>query len=424
MWLILALSIVLITEIVGSWYIENKMILPEGRLTVVRWIFHFSMISMFITVLQAPYSAAVLAYEKMDYYAVVSIVDALVKLVFVILLPLIGGDKLLIYGILMCIISIINFLMYFIYCKMTFPEIRYQRGTDKKMVKSMLSFSGWSLLDPVTYTARDQGTNMVLNAFFGPVVNAAQGIAYQIASAVDNFSGSFTTAFRPQIIQSYSEGQYSRTKNLMFSMSKIGYLLQLMLVAPIIIDVDYILQLWLGEGFPSYASSFVCVILLIKSIGTLHTPISNVVSATGNIRKIKVFSAIVIASVVPIAIVMFKLGQSPIFAYIALLFLTVINQVGCVFILNQVCPFIETTDYVKTLVIPLIVHSLLIVVLPFAIWFLLPSSICRLIIICILTVVGTILSGYFVVLNPVERTMIREFKTTILRRIKSNHKDL
>lgn len=413
---VLAITVVLLIEIIGSWYIENKMVLPEFRLTVAKWIFHFAVFSMFLTVMQAPYLAAVMAYEKMDYYAVVSITDALVKLAFVIMLPFWGGDKLLIYGILMCVISIMNFLMYFIYCKVKFPEIRWQKGIDKKMVKSMLSFSMWSILDPIAYTTRDQGTNMVLNAYFGPVVNAAQGIAYQTATAVDGFGGSFITAFRPQIIQSYSEGQYNRTKNLMFSMSKISFLLQMMFVIPIIIEVNYILTIWLGEGFPSYATSFVCVILLIKSIGTLNTPISTVVTATGNIRKIKTFSAIVIISVIPIAITLFNVGLSPVFAYIALLFLTIINQIGCIVIMHQLCPFITIKEYIKKIALPLLAHTFCIVLLPLVVWFVLPPSLLRLALICLLSIIGTGLSGYYFVFGDVEKELLRSFLNSFLKK--------
>lgn len=415
--LVLAVVIVLLIEVIGGWYIGNKMVLPEGRLSTARWIFQFSMVSMFLTIMQAPYSGAVMAYEKMDYYALVSIIDAFVKLGLIILLQILEGDKLLIYGVFMCIISILSFLLYFVYCRLKFPDIRLQRGVDKKMVKSMLSFSGWSVLDPAAYIARDQGTNMVLNSFFGTVVNAAQGIAYQIASAVDNFSGSFATAFRPQIIQSYSEGQYSRTKNLMFSMSKISYLLQAMLVVPIMIEIQFILQVWLGEGYPVYAASFVCVILVIKSIGTLNTPISNVVSATGNIKKIKLFSAVMIASVVPIAIVLFKIGFSPIYAYIALLVLTIFNQIGCVFIMHQVFPYINPREYVKELAGPLLIHTVAMVVLPLAVWFILPPSYIRLILICLLSAGGTIVSGYYFVLNSVEKQMVNNYVDKFKKRL-------
>ena len=416
--IILAIAIVIIVEVVGGWYIGNKMVLPPDRLSTAKWIFHFSMISMFLTVMQAPYSAAVMAYERMDYFAFVSILDAVLKLGFVIMLQFVGEDKLLIYGTLMCIISIVNFLMYFIYCRLKFPQIRLEKGTDKKMIKSMLSFAGWSALDPAAYMARDQGTNMVLNVFYGPVVNAAQGIAYQIAAAVDSFGGSFSTSFRPQIIQSYSEGQYSRTKNLMFSMSKISYMLQVMLVVPIIIEINYILQLWLGEGYPSYAASFACLILCVKSIGALNAPISNVVSATGNIRKIKVFSAIVIASVVPVSILLFKFGMEPIYAYIALLLLTAINQTGCVLILKQVFPYIKPSEYLKSLIFPLFIHTASIIILPLLVWYLLPPSFVRLIMVCLFSAVGTVMIGYFLVLNNVEKNMMRDFYRAFLNKFR------
>lgn len=174
--IVLAIVIVLIVEIIGSWYINYKMVLPVERLITAKWIFHFSMFSVFLTIMQAPYSAAVMAYEKMDYYALVSIIDAFVKLGFIIMLQFLSGDKLLIYGVLMCLVSLINFLMYFVYCRLNFSQIRLHHVKDKKMVKSMLSFAGWSSLDPAAYMARDQGINMVLNSFFGPVVNAAQGL--------------------------------------------------------------------------------------------------------------------------------------------------------------------------------------------------------------------------------------------------------
>lgn len=414
--MVLAILIVFIVEVVGIWYINNKMVLPDHRLTVANWIFQFSMISMFLTIMQSPYSAAVLAFERMDYYAIVSITDAFIKLGFIIILQFVGEDKLLIYGFLMCLISLINFLMYFIYCRTTFPELRLQKTIDAAMVKSILSFSGWSILDPASYMARDQGTNMVLNSFFGPIVNAAQGIAYQIASAVDNFSGSFTTAFRPQIIQSYSEGIYSRTKNLMFSMSKISYILQAMFVVPIILEVNYLLNLWLGDGYPVYASSITCIILSVKSIGTLNTPISNVVTATGKIRRIKVFSAIIISSVVPISILLFKIGFSPVFAYVALFVLTIINQVGCVVILSQVFPYISPKEYVNNIALPLLFHTLCIVILPIVICFFFPSSLIRFFVVCFMSVLGTVLSGYFVVLNSIEKKMLRGFASSILHK--------
>lgn len=423
--LFLAILVVLLVELVGGWYINNKMVIPPDRLVTAKWIFQFSMISMFLTIMQAPYSAAVMAYERMDYYAFVSIFDALIKLGFVIMLQYIGGDRLLIYGVLSCIVAASNFLLYFIYCILKFNDIKLQKGIDKPLLKSMMSFAGWSILDPISYMARDQGTNMVLNSFFGPVVNAAQGIAYQIAAAVDSFGGSFSTAFRPQIIQSYSEGQYSRTKNLMFSMSKISFVLHAMLIVPIILEIDLILNLWLGPDFPSYAGGFTCLILVIKTIGSLNSPISQVVSATGNIRKIKLLSAIVISSVVPVAILLFKCGLEPIFAYLALLVLTIINQIGCVIILQQVFPYVTTKEYLSNIIFPCIIHSMLLVVLPLMIKILCPQSIWSLLLVCLMSVVGTFISSYFIILNRIEKDILKKFLGDFVNKNKcTNNQDV
>ena len=416
--LILALSIVLLIELVGGWYIDNVMILPAERLSTAKWIFHFSMISMFLTIMQAPYSAAVMAYERMDYYALVSILNTFLKLGFIIMLQYIGNNKLLIYGVLMCIISMVDFLMFFVYCRLNFSQIKLCRGIDKNKLKQMLSFSGWSVLDPATYVARDQGINMVLNSFFGPVVNAAQGIALQIASAVENLGGSFSISFRPQIIQSYSEGQHKRCKNLMFSMSKISFMLHTMFVIPIILEINYLLQLWLGEDAPAYATSFACLILCVKCIDSLNTPISTVISAVGKIKKIKVFSAIVIASIIPLSIVLLRFDISPIYIYVTLFFLSVINQSGCVIILSQLFPDVTPMEYIKRLAFPLLIYTMCSVVLPLFISLLLPSTIWRLILVGLTSVISTTCMGYWIILNKTEKGMVRMFVENFLQKFR------
>ena len=404
--LVLALFVVVLIELVGCWYIENVMVLPAERLSTAKWIFHFAVFSTFFTIIQAPYSAAVIAYEKMDYFALVSVIDAFLKLGIVFSLHYVVGDRLIVYGFLISLISFINFFLYFIYCKYKFPEIRLERGVDKKFMKSMLSFIGWSTLDPLAYTLRDQGLNLVLNLFFGPIVNAAQGIAYQISAVVDNFGGGFSLSFRPQIIQSYSEGQFDRTKSLMLSMSKISYMLHVMIIIPIIIEIHYILHLWLGDNYPSYAIPFTCLILCIKAIGSLNSPISTVVSATGNISKIKIFSAVIISSIIPASIILYKFDNSPSSAYVALLCLTIINQIGCVVFLRQLFPYIKIIEYFRNLILPLSLHTLCVLVIPLLISTLLPPSIWRLIVVFIISVVCTVCVGYMVVLNINERHLI------------------
>ena len=404
---ILILIIVVIVESVGLWYVNNKMVIPAERLYIANWIFQFSVFSLVMLVLQTPFSAALLSYEKMDYYALVSIVDVLLKLGFVIALQYVSVDKLLFYGILMMIVSIVNFLMYFIYCRKHFDEMKTHLPIDKQTFKELFSFSAWSLLDPITMMAKGQGSNMVLNFYFGPVVNAAYGIANQISHAIDGFTQNIAVAFRPQIIQSYSCGEYDRTKKLMYSMSKINYMLHLMLILPIVIEIKYILNLWLGDDYPVYAVSFAPLVMIIATINCLHAPISTVMVATGKIKKIKTVSLIVISSVIPISIVCFVLGLPPVATFIVLLCLTIINIATSVIIMCQTFPTIKIGNYMKSVIWPCMVFSVLVIILPITVSFIMSASFIRLILLCVVSLISAVFVGYVIVMNKDEKILAK-----------------
>ncbi len=415
--IVTAVILLLFIEGIGIWYVNKVMVIPQDRIVVANYLFQFSVVSMLLIVLQAPYSAAVLAHEKMDYFAVVSIVDALLKLIICFIIQHFGKDKLLIYGLLMLAIAAINFGMYLIYAKIYFSGLKLHRKVDKHLFKSMLSFSGWSLLNPIAYTARGQGCNMILNYFFGPIINAAYGVANQIARAVDQLSGNFSVSFRPQIIQSYSSGEYGRTKRLMYSMSKISYLLHALFAIPIILEVDTLLDLWLGkESIPQYASSFVCWILVIKWINSLNPPITNVMSATGQIKKINIWTSIIMVSILPITIVMMNTGLSPTTMYIATLILTLVNQYVCLHILC--CSFTEVSmqNYTKEIVFPCILFSIASLFIPSLFHVLLSPSIGRFLLTILLSTLSVIASSSFF-LNTNEKLLAKKMLMSFLRHL-------
>lgn len=420
--IILIIIIVILIESVGLWYVNNKMVIPEDRLMIANWIFQFAVFSLVMLVLQTPYSAALMSYEKMDYYALISIVDVLLKLGFVVALQYVSMDKLLFYGILMMVVSIVDFLMYFIYCRKHFTEMRIHLPIDKKSFKELFSFSAWSLLDPITMTAKGQGSNMVLNFYFGPVVNAAYGIANQVSSAIDGFTQNISLAFRPQIIQSYSGGEYERTKKLMYSMSKINYMLHLMLIIPVVIEMKYILDLWLGDDYPTYALSFAPLVMIIATINCLHAPISTVMVATGKIKKIKTVSLIIISSVIPISIVCFVLGLPPVATFIVLLCLTIINIAISVIIMCRTFPTIKMVDYIKSVIVPCSIFSVLVLILPLIVCILMHASFVRLILLCIVSLISAVLVGYVFVMDHDEKnlanSMLMDLKNKFIRKRK------
>ena len=198
---ILGVLTFVLLEFIGMWYIKTKMVIPLERLTAAVYVFQFSVLSLFLLILQIPFAAAVIAHEKMEFYAVVSMTDAVLKLIIAIVLPFISYDRLIYYGALMLLISLIDISLYYFYAKKCFREIAYKHSYHKDLFKKMISFSGWNVLDSFAYTMQGQGLNMLMNAFYGPVVNAARGVAYQIQAALSGFTENIAVAFKPQLVE-------------------------------------------------------------------------------------------------------------------------------------------------------------------------------------------------------------------------------
>ena len=406
--IILLIVLIVVIEIVGMWYINNKMNIPRDRLSAAIIVFQYSVVSLVFLFLQIPYSAAIMAYERMEFYAIVSIIVAIGKLGISFFVMYTSYDKLVLYSILMTSISALNYLLYFFYCKKKFPYLRIIKVKDKGLFKSLLTFSGWSVLDPFSYAVRDQGSNMILNLFFGPIVNASYGIAAQVSGAVTGFTSSLSIAFRPQIIQSYSGGDYKRTKQLMLSMSKINYTIQILFAIPLMFELKYILSLWLGNEYPPFALVFSILVIMINSFNMLNEPVSIIMVATGKIKKIKSISLVIICSVVPIGYLMFTLGLPPYTIYIAMFVLTFINQISCVIIMSSEFKGIKPMEYLKAILIPCLIFTILALLVPFCISLILQISFLRLVLTFLLTSISTLALSYLILLSDTERNLVKE----------------
>lgn len=409
---ILALILAVVVEGIGVWYINNKLTVAPDRLIAAKWIFQFSLFSLLVRLFSTPYGGVIFAFERMGYTAFVSILDAVLKLGIVFVIQYASIDKLILYGFLMSCISLVNLFCNVVYCKLSFKEVYLKRQMDKKLAKSIFSFSGWLLLDPIAYTLRGQGTNMVLNYFLGPVVNAAYGISNQVNSAMDSFTSSFSGAFKPQLVQSYAEGNFQRTKNLMLSMSKITWVLKVMLFVPFILNVDYILRLWLVD-VPDYTVSFTFIILLTNLINTLNRPITQVILAIGNIRTYMIITSFIVILNIPISILFLYLGYDATFVLWSILILSVVNQGISVLILSKTFPLVSVKCYIKDVVLPCMIQ-LIVVVLPVYIVVLsINSGLLDLVLSCLASIAFTFLSSYFVVLSDSEKRILKSFAVSV-----------
>ncbi len=306
----LALIIFVFAETIGLWFLNIKMNFPEGRMTIVNWIYQFSVISCMIGVIQTTFTAAIISYEKMSFYAYLSIFEVLIKLGIVFLLQIIVFDKLFLYGILLMGVSILMFAIYSSYSFKTLQGIRVVKIIDTSIYNRLVSFSGWSLFGSLANVGYQQGVNIIINLFFGVALNAATGIANQINGAVSQFVSGFQQALNPQLVQSEASKDKTRQLDLIYKSSKFSFYIIFIIAFPLIVNLNYVLTLWLGQ-YPSHTEDLSILILIGLLISCLSGPLWVSIYATGNIKYYQLAVSIVALSILPIAYVMGELGGSP-----------------------------------------------------------------------------------------------------------------
>lgn len=357
--LIIAIIIIVIVETVGIWYLYNKMNISANRVFAAFWVFQNALLSLFFVILTVPYNGAVMAYEKMNFYAIVSIIDAILKLVFVFILPYCGIDKLICYGLLISVISILDFLFNFFYCKRHFPQIKFVRHIDRDLLPSMISFSGWNIFGSLAHMGKIQGVNLVLNAFWGTVVNTAFGISAQISNAVSSLTAGFVTALRPQMIKSFAAGDLDYTMKLLYSASKLTFFLVLIIAVPIFEEISSILDFWLGVGkYPDMTIVFCKLTILTVLFDSFATPLSIIVHASGKMRTFQIVCSLVIISVVPLSYIVAKLWNDAAIVISIGLFTTILAQLVRLLLIKNIIKFSILSYCVKVFIPTTIVFLL------------------------------------------------------------------
>lgn len=330
--LVMAIVVVGLAEIMGVWFLQEKMIIPIGRLEVAKWVFHLSVISSAITILSVPYNASIIANERMGAFAAISIIETLLKLCVAIFISFCNGDRLLWYAGLLLGVSVIVRIIYGVYCSKSFPEAKLIFPRNNKLLyKEMTSFAGWSLIGNLSVVGYTQGLNLLLNIFFGPAINAARGIAVQVQNAVYGFVRSFQTAINPQITKSYAIDDLESMHLLIYRSSKLSFYLTLMLSLPIIIETPYILSLWLNV-VPDYTVAFCRLTFISCMIEAISNPFMIGASATGKIKKYHLIIGSILLLVVPISYFFLKLGFDPVVVYVIDILIQFIAQIVRLFL--------------------------------------------------------------------------------------------
>ena len=412
--LLLALVVVVLGETIGLWFLSYKLVIPEGRMFAAQILYQITIVSFVLSVFKSPFGALIIANEKMGVYALFSVLETLLKLVIVYVLLVTHGDKLIIYSLLTMLITITDFLLYVLFCRKKIPVTSIHFNWEKNKLRGMLSFSTWATMDMLAYTLKGQGLNIVLNLFFGTVVNAARGIAAQIMNAVNQFISSFQMAFRPQLTKLYSSGDYVAAMRLYHSSTKLSFFLIFTLSLPILIETPQILYIWLGNNVPEYTVVFTRLILLTAFVSAFANPTSCVVYTAGNIKLFNIVVSTVNLMIVPVAYVFLKLGFGPSSAMAVSLVITILVQVIRLIIASRIT-VISLWNYTKSVVFPVVVYSALCVVAPLAINHTLSAGWLRLIVVVVMSIVSSLGFAWLVGLNSSERRLVlSKFKGLIL----------
>ena len=405
---IVALIVILFTETVGLWYLYSKLVLPPFRETAAFWVFQFSIASFVIIIMQAPYSAAIMAHERMDFFAFVGVLDAVLKLVIAIAISYAPYDKLITYGLLLFIVSVLDLLLYVIYAKRHFPEVRMHRIKDYSLFKPMLSFSGWNIFGSISNVVKEEGLNLVLNFFYGTVVNAARGVASQVSAGVQSFVQSLSVSVRPQVIQSYAQGNIDRTYQLTFSISKLSCCVLYLLGYPIILEIHYILNVWLGGNVPDHTASFVVIVLLTQIINNLNAASSGVVHASGEMKKYQLSGSLFSLGCVIAAYFCLRIGLAPESVLWVTLVVSALAHFVGLLILRSIAPF-SIKDYVVEIIIPFLFVVLVSFVAPLIVHLWMLESFIRFVVVLFVSMACILPAIYFVGMNRSERHLVKSF---------------
>ncbi len=418
---IMVLFIVLLCETVGRWYVLEKLVVPEGRQDAAYWVFQISVISFSLSMLQVPFVASVMAHEKMNFYAIVNILDAILKLAIAIGITYSAYDKLIIYGLLLLGINILNFAIFGFYTYSSFREIRFAFVFDKPLLKGLLSFSGWNLFETIARIGKDQGGNLLLNYYFGPILNAARGITNQVSYAFSSVVDSTVMASRPQMVQEYAKGNYPRSISIFFTLSKGTLLLIFILGLPVFLDTEYILKLWLDSNIPTYSVELIRLSIILLLFDKLASPVTALVHATGKVKRYHLFSGIINIAVLPIAWLFFSLGYNPTSLYIITIFGTLIAQTVFLFIIRDLLP-ISIIDYLKRVIYPFLIVVIVSIWLPIIAELLFCEGILRLFVVVGLSIIVTSITTYCFALTAGEKLLFVSLIGVAPKKNKDNEK--
>lgn len=407
----LGLVILILAEAIGVWFLNYKMTIPVSRIYAANWVFQLSILTFIINLISVPYNAAIIAHEKMSAFAYISILEVVAKLLIVYMLLWSPFDKLIFYAILMALVALIIRFVYGYYCKRHFEECTYYFIFDRELLKKMFGFAGWNFIGASSAVLRDQGGNIVINLFCGPTVNAARGIAYQVNNAISGFVNNFMTALNPQITKSYAAGDKKYMMTLINQGARLSFYILLLLSLPVVINVHYILMLWL-KTVPEHTTLFVQLVLIFAMSESISNPLVTAMLATGNIRNYQIVVGGLQILNLPISYILLRNGFIPETVLIVAVCISQCCLAARLYILRGIIG-LSVREFLCEVYLNVLAVTALSAVIPCISSYYLSETFLNFIIICVVSVICTLTVIYFVGCNRKERQFILSKITAI-----------
>lgn len=415
--LIIAVLTILIAQTIGIWFVKTHLTIPHERMPAVITVFNLSVITLIFNMLSIPYNAMIIAQEQMKFFSLISVLEVFLKLFLVFLLQFFEFDSLIFYSFLILIVTAIIKLVYIIYCNINFKETKLILYFDKSLFKTLISYSGWNIWGALSSIIMGQGINILINIFFGPLVNAARAVAFQVRTAINQFVLNFQIAVNPQIVKTYAANDLKSMHTLIFGCAKYSFFLLYFLAIPIIIETKTVLKIWL-DIVPDYSVIFTRLILINILIDCISGALMTAAQATG---KIKVYQFVVGSLIIinlPISYIFLRLGFPPeTTLYISI----IISLVALYLRLLIISPLIKLNifNFLKKVILKILVVALISIVLPLLIKLNFKPNFTRLVLVSFSSIIVTAITIYLIGLEKKERLFLRTRITNYLEVIKN-----
>ena len=394
----------IIAETFGLWYLNNRMVIPSERLIATNWCFQLTIISFAISLLNVPYNSSIIAHEKMSAFAYISIIESIGKLFIAWTIMITSYDRLIVYSFLMMLFVIVIWSIYAIYCRCKFEECKYNLIFDNALIKEMIGFVGWAFIGVSSWALQKYGFVILINLFFGPMVNAAYAIASQVESAVTSFANNFMMALNPQITKAYAVNNKEYMFTLMYQGARFSSYIMLLLAMPVILNTHFILELWLKQ-VPEHTVLFVQLVLFLSMLSCISGTLNTAQIATGKIKRYQLVVSPINLLNVPMAYIVYYYGYIPESIVIVSLFVNHVALIASVIILHDMIG-ISIWQYFKKVYFNVVKVCLLAFVIPLLFSKYMENNFTGFLLVTIISICSSLLVVLFIGCRRKEREML------------------